>query len=632
VPTGIATEPAPGEGGSGDVDILFQSGWHTFGIVQLQGPTLSWGSLNTDFGNSFGPYVDNDYSELNLGSNFGGGGAEVIGYDPNFGGSPFTTNYYGYQVAEDGIVYGNAMAYNPVSGDIIVAGTDNDYYGRYFTDSNGNRDSGGAVFAFNSATGAFDSTFGGGAGAVWANQPNMNPNPPQGDPNNPEGAITSVAVNDSNGLIYIAGYDLDSDASGGVPDAYGNFVGALEDNGAQYCAYFGTTNDGVGSELPDNLAVLSSGNVVADFVGDNYAELFSLSSTLTQTTSLWNDGPDSLVISGNGANYASAQMAVNVANGDIAVTFQDTYPGIIWINGTTGTQETLSDPYGNYKNPNCTSLAFNSDGSLTVAGVVGNGSEGDIVTLANYGFDNSVPSWLSIPANQDPFLTWNKSTETLNLYGTATVLADPSDTEYGDDPFVTVTGTSGDGLLNIAPATDRTVHFETLSIEQSADVIMATGTNPDALILYLDGLSIDTDNYSVLDVANNEIYIDYGTGPDPIASIRQDLALGYNQGYWNGPAGIRSSSANSNGRFALGYADAADPGNPAGLSSGEIKIMYTLYGDADLNGIVNGTDFSILAAHFGLGATNWDEGDFNYGSSVNGTDFSLLAENFGQGI
>jgi hypothetical protein len=171
--------------------------------------------------------------------------------------------------------------------------------------------------------------------------------------------------------------------------------------------------------------------------------------------------------------------------------------------------------------------------------------------------------------------------------------------------------------------------FFTLSIDQGAAAVVETSTNPDAIVIYLDGLSIDTANDSWLDVANNEIYIDYGTGPDPIASIRQDLALGYNQGYWNGPAGISSSSANSNSRFALGFADAADP---AGLSSGEIKIMYTLYGDADLNGIVNGTDFSILAAHFGLGATNWDEGDFNYGSSVNGTDFSLLAENFGQGI
>ena len=60
-------------------------------------------------------------------------------------------------------------------------------------------------------------------------------------------------------------------------------------------------------------------------------------------------------------------------------------------------------------------------------------------------------------------------------------------------------------------------------------------------------------------------------------------------------------------------------------------MKYTLLGDANLDGTVNGSDFSILAANFGLGVTNWDQGNFLYGSSVNGSDFSALAANFGQG-
>ena len=45
-------------------------------------------------------------------------------------------------------------------------------------------------------------------------------------------------------------------------------------------------------------------------------------------------------------------------------------------------------------------------------------------------------------------------------------------------------------------------------------------------------------------------------------------------------------------------------GNPADLAtSRQIEITYTLYGDANLDGVVNGTDFGILAAHFGRQVT-----------------------------
>jgi hypothetical protein len=59
--------------------------------------------------------------------------------------------------------------------------------------------------------------------------------------------------------------------------------------------------------------------------------------------------------------------------------------------------------------------------------------------------------------------------------------------------------------------------------------------------------------------------------------------------------------------------------------------MYTLLGDANLDGKVNGTDFNILAANFNTGGDSWDQGDFTYDGKVNGSDFNLLAQNFNQG-
>jgi len=134
-----------------------------------------------------------------------------------------------------------------------------------------------------------------------------------------------------------------------------------------------------------------------------------------------------------------------------------------------------------------------------------------------------------------------------------------------------------------------------------------------------------------LDITNNHLIIAYGAS-DPIATIISYLRSGFNNGGWNGPGIISSSAQTPTNGFAygVGFADGND-NVVSGLSSGQIELKYTLLGDANLDGTVNGSDFSILAANFGLGATNWDQGNFLYGSSVNGSDFSALAANFGQG-
>ncbi len=143
--------------------------------------------------------------------------------------------------------------------------------------------------------------------------------------------------------------------------------------------------------------------------------------------------------------------------------------------------------------------------------------------------------------------------------------------------------------------------------------------------------SLTISGNGTLDINNDHIIISYGAS-DPMSTIIGYLQSGYNNGNWNGP-GIISSEARTptNGHaYGIGFADGAD-NVVKGLSSGQIEVAYTLLGDANLDGAVNGSDFSILAANFGLGHTNWDQGNFLFGSSVNGSDFSALAANFGQG-
>ncbi len=132
----------------------------------------------------------------------------------------------------------------------------------------------------------------------------------------------------------------------------------------------------------------------------------------------------------------------------------------------------------------------------------------------------------------------------------------------------------------------------------------------------------------VLDVTNNALFIDFGSASDPISTIAGYIVTGYNDGAWNG-LGIASSAAALNSAYGLGYADGADR-VVSGLSSGRVEVMYTLYGDANLDGKVDSADFGILADSYGDSDAVWDQGDFNYDGKVDSADFGLLASNYGQ--
>jgi autotransporter-associated beta strand protein len=162
-----------------------------------------------------------------------------------------------------------------------------------------------------------------------------------------------------------------------------------------------------------------------------------------------------------------------------------------------------------------------------------------------------------------------------------------------------------------------------LTIQGSGLVQLASGTG----LATLTSLAISGNG--TLDIGNNHLIVNYGSGASPISSIAGWIASGYAD-FWYG-TGITSSAAQVNAvNYGVAYADSADPNNPAGLPTGQIEIKYTLLGDANLDGVVNGTDFGLLAANFGKSGVSWDGGDFNYDGVVNGTDFGLLASNFGK--
>jgi fibronectin-binding autotransporter adhesin len=156
-------------------------------------------------------------------------------------------------------------------------------------------------------------------------------------------------------------------------------------------------------------------------------------------------------------------------------------------------------------------------------------------------------------------------------------------------------------------------------------------------VLVTGGLSIS--GGGTLDLTGNDLIVHGGNLP----TITSELANGFSSnGYWNG-SGITSSAARTDGTFltTLGVIQnvASDNVSAAystfdgvsGLTTADVLVKYTYYGDADLSGSVNGQDYNLIDAHNGptSGAT-WGEGDFNYDGKVDGSDYSLIDNAFNQ--
>lgn len=174
-------------------------------------------------------------------------------------------------------------------------------------------------------------------------------------------------------------------------------------------------------------------------------------------------------------------------------------------------------------------------------------------------------------------------------------------------------------------------HLRSLQIFGGRAELRAPGT----VLRTADGLTITPGG--TFDVGPAGAVLDY-TSASPLADVRGWLTSGYAGGAWNG-AGISSSDASTLERAdAVGYAEASElftsfPATFMGESvdSTTLLMRYTLDGDANLDGSVNISDFSQLAANFNS-AGGWAKGNFNYDNIVNISDFAMLAANFNQSL
>jgi len=264
-------------------------------------------------------------------------------------------------------------------------------------------------------------------------------------------------------------------------------------------------------------------------------------------------------------------------------------------------------------------LHFNSAGEWVIAGV-------GPLTLQGSGSSNAVVEVDQGTDELDLPITLASNTTFDVAAGATLIIANPMTIDSG----VTLTQTGGgtvsyESIVNVENGGTIAFNDSTYAAQLSLAVGASAIVGGAGTVLEVKSLS----NSGTLNLGSNTLLINYGNSADPIASVRSLLASGYANGLWNG-AGLNSSAAAANSAYGLGYADSADPGNPAGLSSGQIEVKYTLLGDATLTGTVTGADFTILVSNLGKSVTGWDQGDFLYTGTVTGADFTALVTNLGK--
>ena len=118
--------------------------------------------------------------------------------------------------------------------------------------------------------------------------------------------------------------------------------------------------------------------------------------------------------------------------------------------------------------------------------------------------------------------------------------------------------------------------------------------------------------------------------------IAAELSEGFNGGRWNGTNGIAISSAAANTGMALGILLNTNAAGTAlkstfdgqSVSQTDVLVKYTYYGDANLDGKVDASDYSLIDSGYLTHVTGWYNGDFNYDGVINGSDYTLIDNAF----
>jgi autotransporter-associated beta strand protein len=198
------------------------------------------------------------------------------------------------------------------------------------------------------------------------------------------------------------------------------------------------------------------------------------------------------------------------------------------------------------------------------------------------------------------------------------------------------------GAVHFGPNTTSAISAVNLaSINLNSNGTITVGApSPHRTVLATSALTF-SDSTGLIDLGANDLIVHGGS----LSDITSDIAQGRNGGssVWAGTFGITSSSAEATPTLtALGVELNSDGssangglGNPLmttfdgqPVTNTDVLVKYTFVGDANLDGVVNGSDYTLIDNGYNAGLTGWRNGDFNYDGVINGDDYALIDNAF----
>ena len=237
-------------------------------------------------------------------------------------------------------------------------------------------------------------------------------------------------------------------------------------------------------------------------------------------------------------------------------------------------------------------------------------------------------------------ITWNRTGGTVTVYTGAALEISAGSVHVASaiDPFTDSSATGTDTTKSVAILlTGGTLEYTRgsttgIQIDRLNSVTLLFGAqvqldrvaSPSNRILLITG-GLTLAGGGKIDIGNNDLDVQNGVS----STIFNAIATAYAAG-WNSGSGITSSvaAADSTHLTAVGMASGLTSFDGQTVSPSDVLVKFTYFGDANLDGKVDGSDYSRIDNGYLKNLTGWNNGDFDYDGVINGSDYTLIDNAF----